>query len=65
MLFHGVAIAVSAISEFWQRNQFDIIKGMVGEVKMNWDRFIDVALHSSPMFSKTFSRGASSLSNVL
>ena len=65
MLFHGVAIAVSAISEFLQRNQFDVIKGMVGKVKMNWDRFIDVVLYSSPMFSKTFSKGASSLSNVL
>ena len=65
MLFHGVVIAVSAISEFLQTNQFDVIKSMVGEVKMNWDRFINVVLYSSPMFSKTFSKGVSSLSNVL
>ena len=51
MLFHGVTITVSAISDFRKRHQFDVIKGMLGEVKMNWDGFISVALYSSPMFS--------------
>ena len=27
MLFHGVTITVSAISDFWKRDQFDVIKG--------------------------------------
>ena len=38
MLFHGVTtITVSAISDFQKRDQFDVIKGLVGEVKMDWD----------------------------
>ena len=65
MLFHGVTITVSAISDFQKRNQFYVIKGMVGEVKMDWDRLICVVLYSSPVFSKMFSQGASSLSTVL
>ena len=32
MLFHGVTVTVSAISDFQNRDQFDVIKGMVGEV---------------------------------
>ena len=55
MLFHGVTVTVSAISDFYKRDQFDVIKGMVGEVKMDWDGFISVILYSSPMFSETFS----------
>ena len=65
MLFHGVMITVSAISEFYKRDQFDFIKGMAGEVKMDWEGFISVVLYSSAMFSETFSQGACSLSNVL
>ena len=44
MLFHDVTITVSAISDFQKRDQFDVIKGMVGEVKMNWDGFIQSPL---------------------
>ena len=40
MLFHGVTVTVSAFSDFKKRDQFDVIKGMVGEVKMDWDEFI-------------------------
>ena len=34
MLFHSVTITVSTISDFQKRDQFDVIKGIVGEVKM-------------------------------
>ena len=33
MLFHGVTITVSAISDFKKRDQFDVIKGIVGTLK--------------------------------
>ena len=39
MLFHGKAITVSAIN-FKRSDQLDVIKGKVGEVKMDWDGFI-------------------------
>ena len=55
MLFHGVTVTVSAISDFSKRDQFEVIKRMVGEVKMDRDRFICVILYSSPMFSEMFS----------
>ena len=66
IFFHGVMIIISAISDFQEEDgMFDVIKGMVGEVKMYWEGFICVVLYSSSMFSETFSWGASSLSNVL
>ena len=52
---NGVTVTFSAISDFQKRDQFDIIKGMVREVKMDWNGFICVILYSSPMFSETFS----------
>ena len=55
MLSYGVTITVSAISDFWKRDQFDVIKGMVREVKMDWDGFISVVLYASSMFSEAFS----------
>ena len=38
-----------------KRDQFDVIKGVVREVKMDRDGFISVVLYSSYMFSETFS----------
>ena len=55
MLFHGVTIIFSAISDLQKRDQFDVIKGMMREVKIDWDRFISVVLYSSSMFSEAFS----------
>ena len=49
----------SAICHFYERDQFNVIKDMVREVKMDWDRFISVVVYSSSMFSKTFPLGAS------
>ena len=55
MLFHGVTITVSAISDFQKRDQFDVIKGIVGgRVKMDCDGSTCVVLYSSLMFFKTF-----------
>ena len=64
MLFHGVTIIVSTISDFWKRDQFDVIKGMVEEAKINWDGFISDVLYSSPMFFKTFSYSETILNQV-
>ena len=50
MLFYGLTITVSAISDFWKRDQFDVVKGMVREGKMHWDGFISIVLYSSSMF---------------
>ena len=33
MLFHGLTLTISAISDFQKRDQFDVIKGMVGVLK--------------------------------
>ena len=55
MLFHGVTITVSAISDFYKRDQLNVIEDMVREVEMDWDRFISVVVYSSSVFSKTFS----------
>ena len=51
MLFHGVTITVSAISDFQKRDQFDVIKGIVGDVKKDWDGFISVVLYSARLCS--------------
>ena len=55
MLFHSVTIPDSAISHFYKRDQFNVVR----EVKMDWDRFISVVVYSSSMFSETFPLGAS------
>ena len=55
MFFHGVMVTVSAISDFQKRDQFDLIKGMVGEVKMDWDRFICVIPMKFHPLKSTFS----------
>ena len=66
MLFYGVTITVSAISDFQKRDQFHVFEGTErgGGVKMDCDGFISVVLYSLSMSEKC-SYCASSLSNVL
>ena len=42
MLFDGVAITASATADFQKRDHSEVIKGIVGEVKIDWERFISV-----------------------
>ena len=35
VLFHGIAVTISAISYFQERGEFNVSKGMIREVKMN------------------------------
>ena len=65
MLFHGVLRTISCTFYYKERDEFNVVEGMVDEVKMDWDGFVYVFLYASSVFTETFSQSASSLSNVL
>ena len=55
---------VCYISYFQKRDQFDVIEGMIREVKMDGDGFDCVVLYGSCVLSETLSYSPSSLSGA-
>ena len=53
MLFYGVSITISASLYFQERDDFNVIEGMVREVKMDWDGFVCVFLYTWSVFIET------------